>query len=97
MHLAQIMACPILGDHKYSHYNKQAPQVSSRMLTGGGGHSHQIRVHLAQGMACPILGDHKYSHYNKQAPQVSSRMLKANQVINSSYSNVGNVDGFAPR
>ncbi|XP_072024631.1 pseudouridylate synthase RPUSD4, mitochondrial-like [Amphiura filiformis] len=26
VHLAQGMACPILGDHKYSHFNKQAPQ-----------------------------------------------------------------------
>ena len=27
-HLAQALNTPILGDHKYSHYDKLAPQVS---------------------------------------------------------------------
>ena len=27
VHLAQGLGCPILGDHKYSHHNKLAPQV----------------------------------------------------------------------
>ena len=30
-HLAHGLATPILGDHKYSHYAKLAPQVSYRL------------------------------------------------------------------
>ena len=29
VHLAFGLGCPILGDHKYSHLKKMAPQVSS--------------------------------------------------------------------
>ena len=27
-HLAYGLNCPVLGDHKYSHYSKLAPQVN---------------------------------------------------------------------
>lgn len=27
-HLAQVMNSPVLGDHKYSHFDRLAPQVS---------------------------------------------------------------------
>lgn len=33
VHMAFGLMCPILGDHKYSHWNKLAPQVMHGTLT----------------------------------------------------------------
>lgn len=33
VHMAFGLTCPILGDHKYSHWNKLAPQVIHCTLT----------------------------------------------------------------
>ncbi|XP_068598830.1 pseudouridylate synthase RPUSD4, mitochondrial-like [Brachionichthys hirsutus] len=34
VHMALALACPILGDHKYSHWNKLAPQKLSEHILG---------------------------------------------------------------
>lgn len=36
VHLAYGLGCPILGDHKYSHWSKLAPQVRQIPCRGAG-------------------------------------------------------------
>lgn len=42
VHLAYGLGCPILGDHKYSHWSKLAPQVRQIRCRGAGQRRHQL-------------------------------------------------------
>lgn len=51
VHMALALACPILGDHKYTHWNKLAPQVCNCKHT-----RHSILHEMFNIESAPITG-----------------------------------------